>query len=824
MGSRQVVEIAGNLGQLQVTVSQPQTFISHELISIIRNSTCIEDLQQILKQQNEDSIQQQHVLAIVEKVSSMERAAVLAKGSLLKKLFVSYNQIVEDLRDDHLASFLHSLGKCRYDLHTEAKQVIQQTLSSTPSTLCSLQYCSYMIQGLADLNLHNQPILNNLSQQIITILDEKTAQINSQDKTQLQHILYMSDLTLVKEIMHAYNKVGYSSCEAAESIAKWFITNIEQIEAEDLADFLQVFAKIGLENHQVNKIFVQRAIQLANQFNGKQISSSVWAIATLNSKNKLIQSDKQIYNEFYAASVKLVMSHVLDPCIARNYSNKDFSTLLMGYAKANFYDRGLLNDISHQIQNKLIQSFDGKDLSCIMWAYSKLNYKDYKLFQILGKQAVQKIDEMDSKSLISILWSFANIQFRDKHLQGFFINKLNEKKFINLEVKDLTDFAWSISVLRHNSKVLFQKISNASIQKLNLMSSHEKGKLAWAFSNINYFNQDFLENLANSIFSDENLQNAENISNSVQTLATIQYYNKDSFEQIIQNAIPVIQQFNTQQIAQIIYACAIFNHMNDEFFEQIQQQILFKFDQFKYSQLIFVLWSMAIVRRWDENFWKNLGQKISQNQQINQTNKNLKFYDNTDDSQQQIQDDEQQQLMNNNDINNQYDLNQYKNNKYDLQDVDLQRLTHIYNIAHANNKMDQINALNFQDTVWIKAKEVWNKQLSKKSNASDAQLSVFRALKYMDLEPLLEQKIEHGQIQIIVDVMIKRDDRQIAVEFDGPQHFTRNFPCRKTGKTLARDRILRACGLEVVSIPFYDWEKQPDKTHRKNYLKKLLKL
>ncbi len=49
-------------------------------------------------------------------------------------------------------------------------------------------------------------------------------------------------------------------------------------------------------------------------------------------------------------------------------------------------------------------------------------------------------------------------------------------------------------------------------------------------------------------------------------------------------------------------------------------------------------------------------------------------------------------------------------------------------------------------------------------------------------------------------------DRRIAIEFDGPSHFTRNT-LEPLGHTGLRDRLLSAMGWYVVSIPFFDWDR-----------------
>jgi hypothetical protein len=46
----------------------------------------------------------------------------------------------------------------------------------------------------------------------------------------------------------------------------------------------------------------------------------------------------------------------------------------------------------------------------------------------------------------------------------------------------------------------------------------------------------------------------------------------------------------------------------------------------------------------------------------------------------------------------------------------------------------------------------------------------------------------------------------VAVEVDGPQHFTRNQPYVLLGSSAAKQRCLQARGWAVVSVPFFHWQ------------------
>ena len=64
-------------------------------------------------------------------------------------------------------------------------------------------------------------------------------------------------------------------------------------------------------------------------------------------------------------------------------------------------------------------------------------------------------------------------------------------------------------------------------------------------------------------------------------------------------------------------------------------------------------------------------------------------------------------------------------------------------------------------------------------------------------------------------------ERRIAIEFDGPSHFTRNT-LEPLGHTRLRDRLLSAMGWQVVSIPFFDWARLDQPEQMDAYVKQRL--
>jgi hypothetical protein len=77
-------------------------------------------------------------------------------------------------------------------------------------------------------------------------------------------------------------------------------------------------------------------------------------------------------------------------------------------------------------------------------------------------------------------------------------------------------------------------------------------------------------------------------------------------------------------------------------------------------------------------------------------------------------------------------------------------------------------------------------------------------------------------VHVTVDALLSIDlaivDRRIAIEFDGPSHFSVDS-LEPLGHTRPRDRLLSVMGWRFVSIPFFDWDKLNRSEHMDAYVR-----
>jgi hypothetical protein len=93
------------------------------------------------------------------------------------------------------------------------------------------------------------------------------------------------------------------------------------------------------------------------------------------------------------------------------------------------------------------------------------------------------------------------------------------------------------------------------------------------------------------------------------------------------------------------------------------------------------------------------------------------------------------------------------------------------------------------------------RELAREVTVSTGQREVGESLRRLGVSHELEYVTADGLFSIDLAIV----DRRIALEFDGPSHFTTNT-LEPLGHTRLRDRLLRAMGWHVVSIPFFEWD------------------
>ena len=111
------------------------------------------------------------------------------------------------------------------------------------------------------------------------------------------------------------------------------------------------------------------------------------------------------------------------------------------------------------------------------------------------------------------------------------------------------------------------------------------------------------------------------------------------------------------------------------------------------------------------------------------------------------------------------------------------------------------------------------KEAASKATVSTGQREVGESLRRLRMSHELEHSTAGGLFRIDLAIV----DQRIAIEFDGPSHFTTNT-LEPLGHTRLRDRLLSAMGWRVVSIPFFEWDRRHETEQKDAYVEQKVRL
>lgn len=76
---------------------------------------------------------------------------------------------------------------------------------------------------------------------------------------------------------------------------------------------------------------------------------------------------------------------------------------------------------------------------------------------------------------------------------------------------------------------------------------------------------------------------------------------------------------------------------------------------------------------------------------------------------------------------------------------------------------------------------------------------------------------------ISVDIVTRcGDGSPLAIEVDGPLHFSARTPHRPLGHTVLRNNMISALGFKYCSVPFYEWDRLHPSNEKATYMARKL--
>ena len=416
-----------------------------------------------------------------------------------------------------------------------------------------------------------------------------------------------------------------------------------------------------------------------------------------------------------------------------------------------------------------LDPFTPQALSNTAWAFASAGVLHPKLFSKIGGHiaGLGSLDPFKPQALSNTVWAFATTGVLHPKLFnkiGYHIAGLDSLD--SFKPQGLSNTAWAFATAGASHPKLFKKIGDhvAGLDCLDSFKPQDLSNTAWAFATTGVSHPELFKKIGDHITRLKSLDsfNDQNLSNTAWAYATARWFDRRLFEKIVAEAAFRKDDFvQTQHMATFLWACATIGYANERF-STFAPVITPKLDKCNGQDLANIAWAYSVA---------NVPSQDLFNQDFIQAcaSKENTFID-----------------------ENLSQLHQWQLWQQELR-----------------------SGIELPKSLQEKCRNTFISASYFESNLQD---DVVEELTAAGLD--LEEEVLLGSGYRIDAVVKVGDGRRVAVEVDGPSHFIQRLP---TGSTTLKHRQVEGLdGIEVVSIPHWEWNELKNSVTKQRYLHKKL--
>ncbi|WPT10886.1 RAP domain-containing protein [Picochlorum sp. SENEW3] len=540
-------------------------------------------------------------------------------------------------------------------------------------------------------------------------------------------------------------------------------------------------------------------------FSAQALSNSVWGLS------KLGAHDATVFKELVDASMPLLPS----------YNAQNIALTLWGFANVDFNPgKDCLQQVCDVAQKK-IREFSPQNLvriftfldtcfhnlrpqgilqSNLVWSLSSFEAY-HPVFDDVVQQAIELLPHLSAQSVSNILWSFAHL---DKPISREFLSAIASNASIDYSdwtPQNLSNAVWSISVSVSMQGVKGQSDANQKLFDLlsnEICSRLKDPKTSSEFSCQNLSNYFWslgtrlespglpaLENLMTSALIKMQDFKPQEIANISWSCARLDYYNKAAMNLIAGSVVQKMDEYEGQNLSNVLWAFAKLRHSCTALYKAASTYIPKKLHTFSYQHFGNMLWGYASLGFKDSEMASSVKAEVLQRASSGDAPESFQLANIL--WALSVSDAMDRETWN-------FLMKQISSNL----NVKQETLTQVFQSKLILEARSPEQPWTIPDSLEDIAEKAW-KDITRKVRISEFHSHVSQTLLDMSEEHEMEYMTPDGCFSI--DIAFPKE--KIALEIDGPLHFTRAG--EPLGDSLARDDMLRARGWYVASIPFYSW-------------------
>jgi hypothetical protein len=590
----------------------------------------------------------------------------------------------------------------------------------------------------------------------------------------------------IPELTHtAYSSLSAMSMNPSDTAAFW------NSLAKQLGRNNQLNLSYDQMNSHINQLF-QHTRRTLKSFGMKDLTQTTISMAKLvdllrkrrgdinhrkdniaSSLSNLLLSDDATINKDLFLSLAIASLRKLDQFDAQGISNLAYAYALIGYVPK--YDDGsdLFDHVAMQ-SIKMRAEFDPQNLSNMVWAFATVDKRHDALFKAMGDQVVahDHLRDFIPQNLSNIVWAYATAGVNHPQLFEKLANHI-------VKLDDLTEFrpqalsntVWAYATAGVNHPQLFAKIANhiAGLKSLDRFTHpQDVSNIVWAYATAGISHPELFEKMANHIIRPEvlNRLDPQALSNTVWAYATAQVSHPKMFQQVTRAAILRREDFISQQVANLLWSYATMGIFDKQLFSSFVPIAAQLIGSHKNQELANIAWAYVVA------------------------------------------DVDAPTLFNDCFVNKCLE-------KKDGFTTEALRQLHQWHLWQTKEKSRTGLPEELQD-------RCYNAFISEEPTPSKFQDDVVEQLSTIGLDPKEEVLMGSGYR---IDALVEVNGKKIGVEVDGPSHFIGRSKTPMGRTILKRRQVPSIDGIELVSVPYWEWGKLgKDQAKKQEYLRKLLHL
>ena len=574
----------------------------------------------------------------------------------------------------------------------------------------------------------------------------------------------------ISNALLGFAKLGYTLDERSlELIAHAALDTLKDFVPQTFSNILWSLSRLGVTNISLMKKIAEASVPQIPQFAAQNVANAFWAFGNLGAE---------------------MPAPVLTACISRSiqimnyFTAQHVSNVLWAMAKQNAYHEELFEAASIHALN-IIDSFSPQSVANFLWAFATLDKPLYKnILETLMKHMNQCVKESGCQNICNVAWSLATLdkenlsqRIRDdirlyfldmsNEIQSRLMRKESEGDFLP---QHLSNYAWAAATLEiYPGYSQLQDVLQSLAHRSTSLKPQECSNTLWACARLQHYDGQLMDFFADIVVERMDTFTCQNLANVVWSFAKLGHYSHALMCAAATSAEQQPQHLTNQHILNILWSYAILqfrskesDHMMEVLIAEINRRMTS--NDIDSLHLCNIVWSLSVSDHMSVHQWNILISYMEQKGNLEALPREIS-----------------------------------------AQVFQAKMLMHARYPSHPWSMTPSFEAQ--AGAAWREATE-------------SVKVSEFHHQVSVTLKELQEQhSVEYVTKDSLFSIDIAFPEDMIAIEIDGPHHFTRNNLLPK-GETVARNVIIASKGWHVLSIPYYKWPS--DDRERQAYLKDLL--